>query len=125
MSTTLDIPKILADHAEWASGKGGVKANLSGADLREANLSDARMSWQSHDMIGEVLWQAAEGTDQEMLASLIGRKTSWCWPEWVKFDHPAKEWALEVLRGRVMDGDEVPEVLREQAGASESEEVRS
>ena len=43
--TTLDLPKILADHAAWLRGEpNGERANLMGADLRGADLSRADLS---------------------------------------------------------------------------------
>lgn len=36
------LKTILAEHAKWLAGKGGCRANLDGADLRDANLSGAR-----------------------------------------------------------------------------------
>ena len=40
---TIDIEKILADHARWIRGDGGARANLSGADLSGAALSRANL----------------------------------------------------------------------------------
>ena len=39
----MDIQKTLEDHKMWVltGGKGGIKANLGGADLRDANLCGA------------------------------------------------------------------------------------
>ena len=37
----MNLEKILAEHALWLRGDGGAKANLSGADLRSANLCNA------------------------------------------------------------------------------------
>ena len=40
----IGIEKILADHAAWLRGRGGLRANLRRADLRWANLSGADLS---------------------------------------------------------------------------------
>ncbi len=43
--TADELAKILADHKKWRFGEeGGVRANLSGADLCDANLSGANLS---------------------------------------------------------------------------------
>ena len=43
--TIQDLPAILASHAMWARGEvGGERANLSGANLRGADLSGANLS---------------------------------------------------------------------------------
>ena len=40
----MDIKKILSEHSKWIKGKGGERANLSGANLRWADLSGADLS---------------------------------------------------------------------------------
>jgi hypothetical protein len=42
--TSVELKTILADHALWLRGKGGKRANLSGANLSGANLSGADLS---------------------------------------------------------------------------------
>ena len=37
----MDLKKILDEHLLWLNGEGGSRANLSNADLRDANLSNA------------------------------------------------------------------------------------
>lgn len=37
----MDLSKILSDHKQWLTGKGGTRADLSDADLRGANLGGA------------------------------------------------------------------------------------
>jgi len=39
-----EIAAILADHGCWLRGEGGKRADLSGADLTRADLTDARLS---------------------------------------------------------------------------------
>ena len=34
-----DLDGVLADHAAWAAGRGGKRANLTGANLRRVDLS--------------------------------------------------------------------------------------
>jgi len=40
----IGIEKILADHAAWLRGRGGLRADLRWANLRRANLSGANLS---------------------------------------------------------------------------------
>ena len=40
----MDLKKILDEHLLWLNGEGGSRANLSNADLRDANLSNADLS---------------------------------------------------------------------------------
>ena len=42
MGGDMDLKKILDDHAAWLRGESGKDADLSDADLRNANLSDAK-----------------------------------------------------------------------------------
>ena len=37
----MDIKKILSEHLKWLKGEGGERADLSGADLRKADLREA------------------------------------------------------------------------------------
>ena len=38
----MDLKKILDEHLLWLNGEGGSRANLSNADLRDANLSQTK-----------------------------------------------------------------------------------
>lgn len=90
-----------------------------GISLRGANLSGAKISWQSHAMLSEILWRAADGNQQrEMLASYIGRKIKWCWPDWLKLEHKDREWALRELAKWVGPDDDHPEVLDQYCGVA-------
>ena len=40
----MDLKKILDEHLLWLNGEGGSRANLSNADLRNADLRDANLS---------------------------------------------------------------------------------
>lgn len=86
---------------------------LVAANLRNANLKGIRVNWNSHSLVSEILWQASGGNqNREMLAALIGKKSDWCWDDWLVFDHPEKEWALEELRKWVKEGDDAPSILK-------------
>ena len=93
-------------------------ADLSGADLRGAclygaDLGGAKNIWMSHEVISEILWQASKGVaTREQFAAWIGRKTCWCWKEWLKVEHPERDWALSVLLPMVQDGDNAPDEVR-------------
>ncbi len=85
-------------------------ANLRGANLRDANLrggeSRAKIAWQSHDLIAEILRRAA-GDDAAKLkvAGFILVCRDKCWPDFLKMRDPLAGWALEVLRPWA-EGDE-------------------
>jgi hypothetical protein len=67
----------------------------------------------SHEVISEILWQASKGVaTREQFAAWIGRKTCWCWKEWLKVEHPERDWALSVLLPMVQDGDNAPDEVR-------------
>ena len=89
------------------------RANLRGADLRWADLRGAYLNWNSHDLIAELLRQAAgESWQRRALAGLILVSRDWCWKDFLALEHPEQEWALDVLRGYVREGDGAPELLR-------------
>jgi len=88
------------------------RADLYGADLREADLYWAKLNWQSHNLLSEILRQAA-GDDCEklMVAGLIAISTDWCWDKLMSLDHPQKAWAIAELAKWIQDGDDVPKQL--------------
>ena len=51
-----NLEKILEEHKKWLSGDGGIRANLIGADLREADLREADL--READLIGADLREA-------------------------------------------------------------------
>ena len=63
-------------------------------------------------MLSEILWRAAQGNiAREQLAAWIGRKTVWCWKEWLSVEHPEKQWAMAELVKWVQEGDGAPDAL--------------
>ena len=91
------------------------RANLFGADL-----SGAAINWNSHDLIAELLRQAAgESWQRRALAGLILVSRDWCWKEFLALEHPEQEWALDVLRGYVREGDGAPDFLQEKDDGDE------
>jgi len=95
-------------------------ANLRGAYLSGAYLSNVTVNWNSHALIAELLKRAA-GNEIEKLkvAGLILLMTEWCWDKFLKLDEPLAEWALDVLAGYVVEGDNAPAVLRRLAKKAE------
>ena len=90
-------------------------AVLSGAFLHGADLTGAVVSWQSHDMIAEILRRAAaDNPARRMLAGLILISRDWCWDEFLALDIDSelRRWALDELRQWVRPGDNAPEILK-------------
>ena len=87
-------------------------ADLRGADLRGADLDKAVFNWQSHDLIAEALRQVAGKDPQKRaLAGIIIMSRDWCWADFIKIDHPRREWAIGELRLRIMPNDNAPAEL--------------
>ena len=97
--------------------------NLRGTNLRHAYLGNAYLgnadlrgifiSWASHDLISQILWNHADTTQRQMLAAFVGRMYEWCWNDFKTFRHREKSWAIKVLREVARDDDEnVPEMIR-------------
>jgi hypothetical protein len=87
-------------------------ANLQGARLHGADLHYANLNWNSCDLIAEILKRAARSIGQRMIAELILTSRDWCWKDFLKLDHPDKEWASEELRKWTKEGDNSPEELK-------------
>jgi uncharacterized protein YjbI with pentapeptide repeats len=90
-------------------------ADLGRADLDGANLRGARFSWQSHDLLAEVLRRAADlDIPKRQIAGLILVSRDMCWSNFLDLDLPSelRAWALSTLAGYVVDGDESPGVLQ-------------
>ena len=87
-------------------------ANLSSANLSYADLRSAKISWSSHDLISEILKRSA-GDDIAKLkvAGLILVCREKCWSEFLSICDPLSEWAIDVLRGWIVDGDDHPKCL--------------
>ena len=87
--------------------------------LQGANLDGCTMNWNSNELISWRLYNLAETTKQMELSALviIGRKgigdeNAWCWPEWMAYEHPAKQWAIAAMRMWGKEGDNMPDCLR-------------
>ena len=80
-----ELKTILDDHAKWLRGDGGKQANLSGAnlsgaDLSEANLSGANLSWANlseANLRGANLAGADLSEANLSWANLAGANLSW------------------------------------------------
>ena len=94
-------------------------ADLSDADLRGAVLRGADLSWQSHDLLAEVLRrEAGEDVEKRMIAGLILVSRDWCWLKFLSLQVPQREWALSVLARYAANDENAPEALRTLAGKS-------
>jgi uncharacterized protein YjbI with pentapeptide repeats len=91
-------------------------ADLYGADLYGANDPRPRLNWSNHNLIGEILRQAA-GTvvARREVAGLVFMSQDWCWKDFMKIKHSQKRWALEELAKWVQDDDGAPDVLKKLA----------
>ena len=107
-------------------------ANLRDADLRGAYLHDAdlgcangesraKLAWQSHDLIAEIL-RCAAGDDVEKLkvAGYILMCRDKCWGDFLKLRDPLMGWALDVLRPWAKGDENAPEILRRELFESEN-----
>ena len=73
-------------------------AVLTGACLLGANLANATLNWASHDLIAEILRQAADNDVEKLqVAGLILIARDWCWRDFIRLRHPLTKWALGVL----------------------------
>ena len=88
-------------------------ADLTGASLNGASLNGASLNWSSHDLIAEILRQAA-GTDPDkrMLAGLLLVSRDWCWEDFLAINHPLAPWAIEVLTPYLKEGQTPPWEVR-------------
>jgi hypothetical protein len=85
------------------------QANLKGADLttvefvdaclKDANLRETRPAIRSHAYWAELISQKAETDQQKMLACFIagGRRFGWDWDDYLNWEHPLEEWAIQAL----------------------------
>ena len=76
-------------------------ANLVGANLEGANLEGANINWTQHELVAEILRQAA-GNDVEklQLAGLILICKDKCWEDFMQIEQVMKfkDWCLEVFK---------------------------
>ncbi len=94
-------------------------AYLQGADLQGADLQGATLSWQSHDLLAEILRRAAEGCPgRRMIAGLVLISQDWCWADFAKLEHSEKQWALKTLAKYIKPGEEIPELLQTEGKSS-------
>src|SRR5574343_281655 len=88
-------------------------ADLSRADLTGAYLADAVIELRDHTLIAEILYRATgrDDTNKRMIAGLILVSREIFWDQGLAIDHADREWALNVLRGYVTDGEDAPRCL--------------
>ena len=84
-------------------------ADLRGADLQYADLRDVSLNWRSHDLIAEILRQAACGDiDKIKIAGLVMIYRDYCWGDFIDLDDPLAGWALGELSKWVKEGEDTP-----------------
>jgi len=136
-------PAAVPDVWEYGANLTGADlrgANLTGADLRWANLTEADLrwanltwtylrwanltgtdlrgtylSWQSHDLIAEILRRSAgDDLQKRMLAGLPLVSRDWCWNQFLRLEvvPELRDWALGVLAEYVIAGDDAPAIIR-------------
>lgn len=94
-------------------GAGIYYANFKGAYLRDANFRGAKLNWQSHDLMAEILRQAAgDDIDKIKIAGLVLLCRDKCWDEFLMIDDPLMDWALDALAEYVQEGDDAPKYVR-------------
>ncbi len=98
----------------YLSGANLRRADLRDADLRDAylsgaNLRGANLNWQSHALLSEILWQAANTIEQEMWAAFAGRKTLFCWKDFASVvPDSLLQWGKDALRPFIKDDTVLP-----------------
>ena len=128
------LQSVLSEHKTWWMGDGGKRAYLQGADLRRADLQGAdlrradlrgadlrgadlqgaSLTWESHDLIAEILRCAAgNNVERRMVAGLVLVSRDWCWQDFAKLQHPESQWAIQTLAAYVQPDDRAPTVVRE------------
>jgi hypothetical protein len=74
------------------------------------------LAWQSHWLIGSLLFRAAgDSVPRRKVAGLVAVSQDWCWDRFLALGDPERDWALGVLVGYVSDDDGAPQVLRDLA----------
>ena len=89
------------------------EADLRGADFREADLREADLNWNSHDLLAEVLRQAAgDDVSKRKMAGLVLVSRDWCWDRFLALADEPLNWAIDTLAAYVRLGDNAPDVLK-------------
>ena len=97
-------------------------ANLGGAYLSDADLRGAKLAYQSHDLLAEILKRAAgDNVAKLKVAGLILVSRNKCWSDFLGMAErePLADWALDELARWVQPDDGAPEVLKQRLAANE------
>ncbi len=87
--------------------------NLSGANLSRADLRKANLNWQSHELIAEILRQAATTTNHRCIAGLILVSPDWCWDRFSEeLSTTQKNWARSILNKFANDDNPPPKEMQ-------------
>jgi hypothetical protein len=102
-------------------------SDLRSADLRSADLRYAKVQWNSHAMIAEILRQAAgDSVGRRKIAGLILVSPDWCWGKWLRLRNSRHfDWAFDTLAAFVQDGDGAPEALVQRAASLKAVSIPS
>lgn len=80
-----------------------------GADFRDANLEGARIPIGSHELVGEILRQAAgDARSRQRFAHMVLGAAEWCMAEIFQdlaAGDPERAWAIETLQSRLHPDD--------------------
>lgn len=72
------------------------------------------LNWGSHALISALLFsQCGQDAEKRKLAGLIAVSLDWCWDQFLSLDDPLKPWALKILKEYVTEGDDAPEILKQ------------
>jgi hypothetical protein len=104
----------------WASLAGAnlTGASLAWASLAEANLAGANLNWMSHDLLSEILRQAAhKDIAKLMLAGLPLVTPQLCWGDYLRLEiaPELRQWVVATLAPFAKDDENAPNIFRRAA----------
>ena len=82
-------------------------SDLRGSDLRGSDLRGSDLSWNSHDLLAEILSrEAGEDIKLSSFAGLVLLNRNWCWEKWLSVEiTPELHWAASVLAKWIKPGN--------------------
>lgn len=99
------------------------RLDLYNANLSIANLSNVKLNWNSHDLLGEILARQAETLECVKLAALVafGWRFGMCWDSFLELPTDEVEWGLSVLAEAASEDDpNVPKVIKDRMTKTEA-----
>ena len=89
---------------------------LFGSKLFGSTLDNIDVGWSSHQLIAEILRQAAgDDVGKLGLAGIVYQHHHKCWDSFISMKHPDTVWALRLLAKRIKDDSTPPNLLLEYA----------